>query len=172
VSRDVISEFADDKQSEASPAVIALIAQGSADSISQKEKPKLSKNDKQCLQTILVTIKNQLAASDDDEPAKSGIVESEIENAPVHGPEHEPEPEPIQHEPQQELQQEPTPSEPEPEPEPQPQQKLEPEPEPVEVESAPLKDFKDATCAPFFLAKEPPQEAVVGVDDDTEMLLE
>jgi hypothetical protein len=165
VSRDVISEFADDKQSEASPAVIALIAQGSADSISQKEKPKLSKNDKQCLHTILATITSQLAASDDDEPAESGPVQSETENALVHGPVHVPEP--IQPEPQQELQQEPTPSEPEPEPE--PQQKLEPEPEPVEVESAPL---KDTTCAPFFLAKEPPQEAVVGVDDDAEMLLE
>jgi hypothetical protein len=163
VSRDVISEFADDKQSEASPAVIALIAQGSADSISQKQKPKLSKNDKQCLHTILATITSQLAASDHDEPAESGPVQSETENAPVHGPVYVPEP--IQPEPQQELQQEPTPSEPEPEP----QQKLEPEPEPVEVKSAPL---KDPTCAPFFLAKEPPQEAVVGVDDDAEMLLE
>lgn len=160
VSRDVISEFADDKQSEASPAVIAMIAQGSADSLSQREKPKLSKNDKQCLQTILATITSQLAAADDDDPAESGPVESETEKAPVHDPEHVPDL--IQQKSQPEL----TPSEPEAEPE--PQQKLEPEFEPMEVASAPL---KDSTCAPFFPGKDPPQEAVVNVDDDAEMLL-
>lgn len=162
MSRDVISEFADDKQAEASPAVIALIAQGSADSMSQKEKPKLSKNDKQCLNAILATIKSQLAVSDDDAPpAESGPAASETEDAPVQNPESVPEH--IQHEPRQLLQQVPTPSEPEREP----QQKLEPEAEPVGVESAPL---KDPTCAPLFLVKEPLQQAVVDVDDDAEML--
>jgi len=155
---------ADDKQSEASPAVIALIAQGSADSISQREKPKLSKNDKQCLQTILAAITNQLATSDDEQPAGPGLVDPEIENAPVHDPDHKPES--LQPKSQQELQQQPTQSEPEPAPE--PREDPEPEPERMQVETIQL---KDPTCTPFFLTKDSPKEAAVDMDDDAEMLL-
>ena len=75
------------QQAEASPAVIALIAQGNAASISQKkQRQKLSKNDKQCLQTIMATIQSQLAS--DEEPAESDHV-PESEPAPQHESETE-----------------------------------------------------------------------------------